>query len=240
MAESYDVTGTSGARVPRLVVGMLIGAGAAFMLDPHAGARRRALLRDKSGRYARVLRRILRGQARAAAGPLRGVAHEMAKHAPWHETEAPPDQSQYIKQRVESELGRDPALPLSALNFDAADAVVRIRGTVSDEQTARQVVERAAAVDGVRAVISLMRLPDGTAAGGVAGDPDVLDAAPRAAIHAAAVLERLGQRWPAVTDADVLKSDGHISRLVAVICERTGEAESAVRAEVDRILLQAV
>ncbi|MFN8558356.1 MAG: BON domain-containing protein [Dehalococcoidia bacterium] len=99
---------------------------------------------------------------------------------PWHEAPPPPDQDQFIKQRVESELGRHGDLPLADLNFDAADALVRVRGTVADEETARRVVERVAAVEGVKAVLSLMHTPDEAPVGGQAGDRSLLYGPPRA------------------------------------------------------------
>jgi hypothetical protein len=48
------------------------------------------------------------------------------------------------------------------------------------------------------------------------------------------------ERWPQLSDADILASDGHIGRLTELICSRTGQDERTVRAAVDDILLTTV
>jgi uncharacterized protein YjbJ (UPF0337 family) len=222
------------------LLGAAAGASTALLLDPRLGARRRALVRDKSRRYGRDLAGSLMGSARSVRGPVRGAAHALARRTPWRETEAPPDQSEYVKHRVETALGRERDLPLHAINIDAADAIVHVRGAVPDAATADRIVRAAAAVEGVRAVMSHLRTPDGTPVGGEAGDTGMLHGRPRAAILGEAVRGRLLERWPGLTDSDILASEGHVDRLVATICTRTGEPESAVRTAVDEILLTAV
>jgi uncharacterized protein YjbJ (UPF0337 family) len=227
-------------RIFPLLLAAGAGATAALLLDPQAGARRRALVRDKLRHYGRVLPASARRGGRMVAGPARGALHRVARRVPWRETTPPPDQDQFIKQRVESELGHETDLPLGALNFDAADGVVRVRGTVPDEETARRIVRRTAAVEGVRAVVSLMRTPDGTVVGGMAGDTRLVTGRPRAAIQGEAVARRLKERWPGLTDADILATEGHTDRLVDLICTRTGEPAERVRPAVDAILLAEV
>lgn len=226
--------------VRTLMLGAAVGAAVALLLDPKTGRRRRALVRDKLGHGARVLGRTARRRARAVPGPVRGALHDAAERAPWHTTPPPPDEAQFIKDRVESELGRDPAIALGSINIDAADGIVRVRGTVADAQTAERIVQRAAAVEGVRAVQSLLHTPDGAPAGGEAGDTSLLHGEPRAAVLAEAVQRRLTERWPEIGDADILASDGHLGRLTDLICERTGETPATVRAALDEILLTAV
>lgn len=227
-------------RPGRFLIGLAVGAAAAFLFDPRLGRRRRAIARGKLGRYGRAVMAWPGARLRSATGPAQGLMHEAARHAPWHEAPPPPDQDQFIKQRVESELGRHGDLPLADLNFDAADALVRVRGTVADEETARRVVERVAAVEGVKAVLSLMHTPDGAPVGGQAGDRSLLYGPPRAAVHADGVRKQLMERWPALTDADILASDGHVERLAAVISRRAGVPEAEARAALDEIVLAAI
>lgn len=223
-----------------ILLSALVGAAVAFMLDPRLGARRRALMRDKLRHYSRVVPRQVRRMARQVPGRVQRVQHALVQRAPWYEPSPPPDGDEYVKHRVETELGRQTDLPLAGILFDAADGIVHIRGTVADAATAERIVQRTAAVPGVRAVVSLLHTPDGTRVGGVAGDRTLVDGRPRAAVQAEAVRNRLKQRWPQLTDADILASDGHIGRLTELIRAHTGEDERAVRAELDSILLAAV
>jgi hypothetical protein len=131
-------------------------------------------------------------------------------------------------------------MSLGALNIDADEGTVRIRGTVPDEPAAREIVEKAAAVPGARAVVSLMRTPDGRFVGGRAGDASVLEARPRAAIHGEKLRQALTTRWPSLTDLDIVASEGHIGHLALLICARSGEPEEQVRAELDAIVQSSI
>jgi hypothetical protein len=228
----------SGTTFKPFLFGLAVGAAAEFMLDPRAGRRRRALTRDKLTHSRRVLRRRVLGWERGMEGPLRGAAHRMSERlcvcGPGAE-----EQDAVLKDRVESELGHVPGLPLSDLNFDAADGVVHVRGTVADEYTAARVVEAAARVEGVREVVSLMRLADSTPVGGVAGE-DIFRGRMRTEIFAGAIRTGLLEAFPGLTDDDVIASGGHIGRLVQIIVQRTGAGEQDVRRQVDAIVLAAV
>jgi hypothetical protein len=224
--------------VKAFATGALAGAAAAFLLDPRSGRRRRAVTRDKAGKYRRLSARWFTGGWRAAAGPLRGAAHEAARHAPGYEPAPPPDTNAFIKQRVESELGRFPELPLAGLVFDAADGVVNVRGVVQDDDCAEAILQRVAAVEGVRAAISYMRTEDGTPAGTYAGEVEAIATMP-AVLKTNALRGQLFARWPSLTDDDILASGGHIAPLAEAISRRTGEPESGVRAALDELLLAA-
>jgi hypothetical protein len=180
--------------------------------------------------------RASRRRARRVGGALRGLAHGIATHAPWYAAPPPPDDDQFIKQRVESVLGRYPNLPLDHVVFDAVDGFVRVRGEVPDEGCAEEILARVAAVPGVRAAFSLMHSPDGVPVGGVAGDAAAIPDEPRAAVYAQAVRRSLFERWPALTDADILASDGHVGRLAERISSRTGQQPAEVRPVLDAIL----
>lgn len=191
-----------------LFIGAIGGAAATFLSDPHAGSRRRALVRDKLHHYRVAGPNRLGRWVRRIPGPVDGLVHGLGQRTPWHVPRPLPDQSLFLVQAVETELGREPDLPLEKVNFDAADGVVHVRGTVPDEQGALGIVKRAAGVEGVRAVISLMRTPEGRHIGGTAGDPEAIAAGPRAALQGEAVRQALMQRWPGLTDADIIDSGG--------------------------------
>jgi hypothetical protein len=221
-------------RVATFVAGILTGVIGAFLLDPRSGARRRALARDKAGKYSRRSSRWIIGRAHGATGQIRGAAHELSHHLPGYEPATPPDTDMFIKQRVESELGHA-GLPLEGLIFDAADGVVHVRGMVPDTESAEAILQRVAAVEGVRAAVSFMRTEAGAPAGTVAGDRDAIATMP-AVLKTNDLRRRLTEHWPALTDDDILASGGHIGRLAETISRRSGEPEAEVRAALDAML----
>jgi hypothetical protein len=221
---------------------MALGAAGALLLDPRLGTRRRALVRDKARRYRRVAPRRLRGAARSAQGPMRGAIHTVVKQVHLNGSSAPPDLDEFVKHRVETALGRRRDLRLGDLNFDAADGVVHIRGTVPDGETARRVVQAAAGVEGVRAVASMMHTYDGRAIDCEAGDSVALHGRPRIAIHREGVRRRMRECWPEITDIDacIHDSGGHPDRLATRIAARTGRPELDVRSVLDDLLMAGV
>jgi hypothetical protein len=225
------------SRIATISLSALGGASAALILDPRAGARRRALLRDKARHYLRIAALRLQRLGRRLPGPARGAIHAATTNAPWREPPLPPDEEEYIKHRVESTLGRQRDLPLSALSFDAADGVVRVRGTVPDSDTADRVVQRVMSVNGVRAVLTYMRTPDSRPIQRAEGD-ETLISRPRAELQTGYIREEIMRRWPAMTDDDILASQGHLERLTSLIAMKSGRPESEIRPALDMILMQ--
>jgi hypothetical protein len=221
------------------VFGVATGLTAMALLGRGQGRRNRALVRDKARHYARVLPRRFRRWERGVEGQARGAMHAV-DHALGGAGRLGPDHDQYIKERVQSELGHVPGLPLSALNFDAADGIVRVRGVVRDAAVAQRILDAAAEVDGVREVISLLHTADGTPVGTYAGEPDVYGGEPRAAVYADAVRLALLDAFPGLTDADIIASDGHAGRLAAIVQAKTGRDADEVRHILDAIVLAAV
>jgi hypothetical protein len=222
-----------------VLLGALAGAALMYLLDPQEGRRRRALARDKALHYARRSGVLTARASRNLAGRARGLWHLVEKRMPWYKPAPVPEDDQFIKDRVQSELGHERDLPLHAVNFDCTDGIVRIRGTVPDADSARRLVERTAAVEGVRAAVSLMRLPDGTPVGGIAGDVDAVLGQPRAKFYGEDIERKMKELWPALTDADILASEGHIDRMVEIIHKRTHQPEKEIRQALDTILLAA-
>ena len=132
-----------------------IGAVAAFLLDPVQGRGRRARLLDQSAAMWRhgwggALRqgRLLGGRAGGtlAAWRARSLTGEPANDAT-------------LKDRVESELLRDPAIPKGAININAEQGVVVLRGEVPDDGMRAMLEKRAGQVRGVWYVENLLHLP---------------------------------------------------------------------------------
>lgn len=227
------------SRFSTLLLAGLAGATTMFLFDPNGGARRRALLRDQVRHLSAQTPRRISSTLRALGGQCRGTVHNLSRFFPCGAA-APPADDVELKHRVETELGRDPWIPLGKLNFDALDGVVRVRGTVWDVEIANRIVSATAAVEGVGAVLSLMRTFEGTPVGGTAGNIELLDAGPRGELHAEEVRDELFRRWPSLTDRDILESEGHLGKLSETIHTKTGMPAQAIRVELEEILLAAV
>lgn len=98
-----------------LLTGMAVGAGLMFMLDPRAGARRRALVRDKMTRASRKTSDGLDALSRDAANRARGAAAEV-------QARMRPDtvNARKLVERVRAELGRAVSHP-RAIDVSATD-----------------------------------------------------------------------------------------------------------------------
>jgi len=91
------------------VIGALaLGAGLMFLMDPSQGRRRRALIRDKAGRYTRETAQYAQSTGRYIAGKARGMAHEVsdaAKNVASKVTGGPAKTGEALAEMVRTEIG---------------------------------------------------------------------------------------------------------------------------------------
>ena len=120
----------------------------------YSGRRARALARASARRARRRAHRV-RGRAR---GMRHGVASRAAHAVPLHRVEPPDDVT--LSQRVRSGVLRRSGLSHGALNIDAHDGVVTLRGALSDPALAHRIEIQAADIEGVRGVRNLIRTTD--------------------------------------------------------------------------------
>lgn len=145
-----------GASPWTLVVGALVGAAFAYLFDPEQGRSRRAVLIDWSG--ARLRRGInALGQFgryssnTAAALPQRMVSVRSGK--------PPVDEDDLtLRDRVESEVFRDPDFPKGQINFEARSGVVTIRGAVDNAFRIANIEKAVFKVPGVTGVENLLHV----------------------------------------------------------------------------------
>lgn len=142
-----------------------LGAAAMYIFDPRLGRRRRALVRDKTVKaYHFLTRRAperLEHRARYVAGRLHGLEHEVAhevSHLLRTEAEAEPD-NVTLAQRVRSEIFAPADIPDGAINVDAYEGVVTLRGELPSQELIDRVVRMARHVEGVREVRNLLHTP---------------------------------------------------------------------------------
>ena len=138
------------------LLGGVTGAALEYLLDPECGRRRRSLARDRlvaTGR--RGLRSVNRAARRTAARGY-GLAQQVR-----HRTSAQPlpANDATLKSRVESELGRHPALPLGRVNINAEEGIVVLRGELDRPEQIQAFEAVVRTVAGVRDVENLLHLP---------------------------------------------------------------------------------
>ena len=155
------------AKMTTFAAGAAFGAGLAYFLDNQSGARRRNVARDKAQKYLRVGKGTAQDAAQAATAQAEAV-RARAEHAVSGES-APPDDVT-LTRKVETEIFRDADAPKGAVNVQAVDGVVELRGEVGDRTQIEALESKARAVTGVRDVRNLLHLP-GETPSNVAGTP---------------------------------------------------------------------
>jgi hypothetical protein len=175
-----------------LLSGIAIGAAATLMLDPGRGARRRALIRDKAVRAARITGEMVDTTVRDVANRARGFAAETRG---WIAEGTIGDAR--LRERVRARLGRVCSHP-HAVTVDVQEGQVTVRGAILSAEV-QDVLSTIAAIRGVGSVVNELEphdsaegVPDLQGHGRLAGPRlDILQAnwapATRTLVGAAAV-----------------------------------------------------
>ena len=69
------------------------------------------------------------------------------------------ERDQAVNGRVEGALFSDASIPKNQININTVDGVVYIRGTVGTQEQIAEIERRVKGIEGVEAVINLLRLP---------------------------------------------------------------------------------
>ena len=112
-------------KVRGVILGGLAGAALFYLLDPDRGQARRAQVRDKVAGAVRGGSRQLTKLSGRMAGQSYGAGRRITQV--WS---GPPVDEMALKQRVESEIFRDPEVPKGDINLDVRGGVVVLRGQV--------------------------------------------------------------------------------------------------------------
>jgi osmotically-inducible protein OsmY len=140
----------------KLGIGAAIGAAMMWFLDPSAGRRRRALIRDRT---LALFRRGAR-KAERAGGAVAAEAYGVAQKATHLREEPKEYNDETLKSKVESELFRAEDAPKGQVAVNAQNGVVQLRGEVGSPELIDELVQRARSVQGVQDVENLLHLPD--------------------------------------------------------------------------------
>jgi osmotically-inducible protein OsmY len=137
-----------------LITGVVLGSGLMFLLDPQAGRRRRALVRDKTVRWSRATSNAVNTSWRRIEGTSRGVAATV-RHLRYGEEEV---DDQTLEARLRMCIGRHSAHP-RAIDVSVSDGCVRLTGKVLASEV-REVLSCASEIRGVRAVDNALEVHD--------------------------------------------------------------------------------
>jgi len=146
-----------------LVIGLIGGAVATFVLDPRAGRRRRALARDKVVHLGHsvdeLISETIPRRVEYLSGVAAGARHRVMSTVRPERSEMP-DDDQFVTDRVMSIVFRDPDIPKGDINVNTVDGVVYLRGTVDDPRMVQEIESRVRQVEGVRDVVNVINRPE--------------------------------------------------------------------------------
>lgn len=143
-----------GSRIVALLLGAGAGALGIFLLDPDRGRSRRARLADQASALARRGRRRLDRTTRLVTATVEGKVEALRHVGPG----APPANDAALVERIETEVFRDPSIPKGAININAENGVVVIRGELPDLETRERLDAAVRRVAGVWDVSDLTHL----------------------------------------------------------------------------------
>ncbi|MHB8377543.1 MAG: BON domain-containing protein [Dehalococcoidia bacterium] len=153
------------ARVRRgsAIAGALaLGALLMYYLDPASGRRRRALVRDQFAHARNVVLHRLPGRVekrgRFIRGVARGIRHEAAGVVLHGGHDGHVDDETLVA-RVRSEVLGRREVKAGAINVDAYEGTVTLRGQLEHPDEIRRLIDDTGHVEGVRRVRSYLHLP---------------------------------------------------------------------------------
>jgi uncharacterized membrane protein len=141
----------------KLITGVVVGAGAMYLLDPDRGARRRSLLRDRGVHAGHKLGDGLAATARDARNRTRGTAAALRAR---FRTEEPGDE--VLHERVRSAIGRVVSHPGAIAVVVTGDRVTLTGQVLADEvDELIQTVAQVRGVSEVRNELEMYQSPAG-------------------------------------------------------------------------------
>lgn len=113
--------------MPPILLGIALGAGATFLLDPRQGRRRRALIRDRMVRTAREAREFGDAAAKDLRARAQGLSSQLRfPRQAWRDSAASDD---VLIERVRAKLGRHVSHP-HAIRVTAQNGYVTLGGDI--------------------------------------------------------------------------------------------------------------
>ena len=145
------------SKLPSLALGVAIGAGGYFFLDPQNGKRRQNTVRDKALKYARRGSQEAVRQADYVAGVAKGAVREVTPSGAESPAERLNDAA--LARKVETEIFRPEDAPKGKVSVNVEGGVVYLRGEVDQQDGIDRLAEQARNVEGVQGVKNLLHVP---------------------------------------------------------------------------------
>jgi osmotically-inducible protein OsmY len=142
-------------RVALWIDGFVMGAAAAYFLDPAQGRRRRKQLADRTGALVRSVTARGRRIGRRAVSDVEGFAQRMEHRTEGYE----PPNDVTLARKVESEVLGNSDVPSGSVLVNVEEGVVVLRGQVDRPEVIVDLERATRSVDGVRDVENLLHLP---------------------------------------------------------------------------------
>jgi osmotically-inducible protein OsmY len=141
----------------QLIAGMLLGAGAMYLLDPDKGARRRSLLRDRGVHTGHKLGDGLAATARDVRNRTEGAAAELRSRFRKDQAD-----DEVVQERVRSAIGRVVTHP-SAISVIVEQGRITLSGHVLADEVhgLLKQVKGVRGVEQVRNELEMHRTADG-------------------------------------------------------------------------------
>jgi hypothetical protein len=133
----------------------LAGAGAAYLLDPAHGKRRRRVARDRGLRTLRRVGRLAGKKSRFALGHLRGLVAR-TRHVVLPRRVATDDWT--VEQRIRSDALREAGVTAKDVDVHVRRGVVTLRGEVGGRTVADDLIARVRKVPGVVDVAAMLHV----------------------------------------------------------------------------------
>ena len=151
-----NIGGPAATMAALLVAGAVGALAEYFLFDRQHAARRRHMVRDRTGA---ALRRRSRGAARRAKyleGVAEGVAYKAAHAVPGVGGHKEPPDDVTLAQKVESIAFRKAGVPKGKVSVNADNAVIYLRGHLESDGQIEELVRATHAIEGVNGVKNLL------------------------------------------------------------------------------------
>lgn len=133
-----------------ILTGAALGATLVYFLDPKKG-------RDRRQKLGPITQKA--GETQKRAAPLAGRAYNTMKEKVGHTPNNPDPDDVTLRDRVESEVFRDPHTSREHINVNVVDGIVELRGEQSTQDDIDKLVKTVRDIANVKDVHNYLHLP---------------------------------------------------------------------------------
>jgi hypothetical protein len=154
--QARSIGGPGGTMAALLVAGAVGALAGYFLFDRQHGARRRHMVRDRTGAALRRRSRDAARRAKYLEGVAEGVAYKAAHAVPGVGGHKEPPDDVTLAQKVESIAFRKAGVPKGQVSVNADNAVIYLRGQLESDEQIEKLMRATHAIEGVNGVENLL------------------------------------------------------------------------------------